>query len=274
MSPISLFLLGMGTGTYGVIVGAGGGIVIVPLLLVFSDMQPQIVAGTSLALVSVNSISGTLVYRRLGLIDYRSGFSFAVAAIPGSVIAPLVLKSVSADLFQIIFGFLLIITAIHILVYRREQPGPSSDFDMPSPRNNAKRSIATSSGETFQYGFNGPLAIIFNVVLGFISAFFGTGGGFLRMPVLVAAFSFPVRVAAATSIFALSISASVGTLIHSFVGQVDWYPVFVWTGLGLLLGGQIGARLAPIIKVAWIVRMLVLLLLAMGMRVIFQGFWG
>lgn len=266
--------MGIATGTYGVIVGAGGGIVIVPLLLVFSDMQPQIVAGTSLALVSVNSISGTLVYRRLGLIDYRSGVSFAVAAIPGSVIAPIVLKSVGADFFQIIFGFLLIITAIHILVYRGEPSDPSSEISTPTPKHNVTRSISTSKGETFQYGFNEVLAISFNVILGFISSFFGTGGGFLRMPVLVTAFSFPVRVAAATSIFALSISASVGTFIHSFVGHVDWYPVFVWTGFGLLLGGQVGARLAPVIKVAWIVRMLVLLLMAMGIRVIAQGFWG
>ena len=72
----------------------------------------------------------------------------------------------------------------------------------------------------------------------------------------------------------LSISATIGTFIHSFVGHVDWYPVFIWAGLGLLLGGQIGARLAPVIKVTWIVRMLVLLLMAMGVRVITQGLWG
>ena len=266
--------MGIATGAYGVIVGAGGGIVIVPILLVFSDMQPQVVAGTSLALVSVNSISGTLVYRGLGLIDYRSGVSFAAAAIPGSVIAPIVLKSVGADFFQVVFGFLLIITAIHILVYRGESSEPSSEINTPPSKHNVTRNISTSKGETFQYEFNELLAVSFNVILGFVSSFFGTGGGFLRMPVLVTTFSFPVRIAAATSIFALSISATIGTFIHSLVGHVDWYPVFIWAGLGLLLGGQIGARLAPVIKVTWIVRMLVLLLMAMGVRVITQGLWG
>ena len=266
--------MGIGTGTYGVLIGTGGGVVIVPVLLLFSDMEPQAVAGTSLALVSVNSISGSVAYRALGLIDHRSGLLFAAAAIPGSVVAPFALKAVAGDAFRVLFGLLLIALAVHILLRRGEPERPAPVSSHPGSAGGAVRRITTSEGETFQYQFNEALATSFNVILGFISAFFGTGGGFLRTPVLVAAFSFPVRVAAATSIFALSIYATVGTVVHASLGHVDWYPTLVWAGIGLLVGGQMGARLSSLLGGVWILRLLVILLITMGLRVTAQGLWG
>ena len=55
-----------------------------------------------------------------------------------------------------------------------------------------------------------------------MSSFFGTGGGFIRTPLLISWFGFPVTVAAATSIFALSIYASFGGAIHILRGNVEW----------------------------------------------------
>ena len=130
------------------------------------------------------------------------------------------------------------------------------------------------AGETFEYEFNEALAAAFNFVLGFISAFFGTGGGFLRTPVLVAAFGFPVRVAVATSIFALSIYATVGAGVHALLGHVEWYPTFVSAGAGLLVGSQIGVWLAPKVKSQWTIRMLIALLLVMGVRLLVQAVRG
>ena len=75
-----LLLLGFGTGTLGVMVGIGGGIVLVPVLLFATDMEPAVVAGTSLALVAVNSYAGSWTYRRMGLVDLRSGLLFSAAA--------------------------------------------------------------------------------------------------------------------------------------------------------------------------------------------------
>ena len=96
------------------------------------------------------------------------------------------------------------------------------------------------------------------------AAFLGTGGGFLRTPVLVAVFGFPVRVAVATSVFALSIYATVGATVHAGLGHLDWYPTFVWAGVGFLVGSQIGTRLVGKVPTVWLIRLLVAVLLAMG----------
>ena len=86
MEWLWLILLGFGTGAYSVLVGAGGGFILGPALLIFFDLEPRVVVGTALALVAINSIAGSQAYRRMGLIDYRSGLLFAAAAIPGSVL--------------------------------------------------------------------------------------------------------------------------------------------------------------------------------------------
>ena len=115
MEWLLLLLLGFGTGAYGVIVGAGGGFILAPALIIFFDMEPTVVAGTSLALVAVNALSGSQVYRRMGLVDYRSGLLFAAAAIPGAILAPFILTSVADGTFRILLGAVLLGLAVQMI---------------------------------------------------------------------------------------------------------------------------------------------------------------
>ncbi len=266
-----LALLGFGSGAYGVLVGAGGGFILGPVLLIFFDMEPQVVAGTALALVAVNSIAGSQAYRRMGLIDYRSGLLFAAVAIPGSVLAPFVLTTVAGGVFRLLFGLLLVTLAFQMLVHphfsARSTPRKIGMFS----RTVRSREITTSWGQVFRYEFNEFFATSFNFILGFISSFFGTGGGFLRTPILVAAFGFPVRVAAASSIFALSFYATAGAVTHASLGHVEWFPTFVWAGVGLVMGGQFGAQLSLRVKGPWILRLLMIVVLSLGIKLIMEA---
>lgn len=267
-----LLLLGFSTGAYGVLVGGGGGFVLAPILLIFFDIEPQVVAGTVLALVAANSIAGSLVYRQMGLVDRRSGLLFAAAAIPGSVLAPFVLTAVAGGVFRFLFGLMLVLLALQILI----RPGLSDRKTPVKHRLFAgmvrERTIAPPGGQVFRYEFNELFATSFNFVLGFISSFFGTGGGFLRTPILVAAFGFPVRVAAATSIFTLSFYTTAGAVTHASLGHVDWYPTFVWTGIGLVIGGQLGARMSSKVKGIWILRLLMVVVFGLGVRLLMDAF--
>ena len=103
------------TGVYGVMVGAGGGFILVPILVLFWEIDPSTAAGTSLALVAINSWSGSYGYRKIKLIDYRSGFLFAVAALPGSIFAPIILGHVDSSAFKALFGLLLLLLCFQIV---------------------------------------------------------------------------------------------------------------------------------------------------------------
>ena len=110
-----LLIIGFLTGVYGVMVGAGGGFILVPILVLFWGIDPSTAAGTSLALVAINSWSGSYGYRKIKLIDYRSGFLFAIAAIPGSVFAPIILGYVDSSAFKALFGLLLLLLCFQIV---------------------------------------------------------------------------------------------------------------------------------------------------------------
>ncbi len=278
-----LFTLGVATGIYGVLVGAGGGFILAPVLILFFSKDPEIAAGTSLALVSINSISGFIAYRKSGFIDVRSGFLFAIAAVPGSVLAPFILDVMPGNIFRTLFGVLLLSLAIHMFFRgskAEDDSGYTSDDITLKPAlpkwmsfTVKERTITAFDGTIFNYRFNESMATIFNLILGFVSSFFGTGGGFLRTPILVSAFSFPVKVAVATSIFSLSFYATIGAAAHAFNHNIEWYPTLVWGGLGLVLGGQIGARLAQRIKSFWILKLLLLVVLLLGLQLLLEGLW-
>ena len=268
-------LVGVGSGAYGVLVGAGGGFILSPVLLIMSDSEPENIAGTVLAAIALNSALVAWTYRKMGVVDYRSGLLFAAAAVPGAVIGALGVGSVAPELFRTAFGVLLVLLAIQLAV----RPSVPEAIGAQNPRHLIsatvrRRTIRTRDGAEYSYEFNEALATSFNVVLGFISSFFGIGGGFLRTPILVMAFGFPVRIAAASSVFALAIYGSAGALTHGFLGHIEWFPMLVFSGVGLVIGGQIGARISAHVRGAWVLRMLLVVVLILGVRLIWQGVQG
>ena len=277
MDYLIMALIGVGAGAYGVLVGAGGGFILGPALLVvfFSD-EPEIVAGTVLAAIALNSILVAWTYRKQGVTDYRSGLLFAAAAVPGTVIGAFGVGAVAPEIFRTLFGFLLVLLSVQLAFYRRVPTQARHD----RPRRHLisatvrTRRIRTLDGRTYTYEFNEALATSFNVALGFISSFFGIGGGFLRTPILVMAFGFPVRVAASTSVFALAIYGTTGAITHAVLGHVELFPTLVVILAGLALGGQVGVRISGKIQGIWVLRMLLVVALALGLQLIWQGIFA
>ena len=69
-----LIPVGFIIGTYGTLIGAGGGFVLVPMLiLLYPQESPEVITSISLAVVFFNALSGSLAYMRLKRVDYRSG---------------------------------------------------------------------------------------------------------------------------------------------------------------------------------------------------------
>ena len=150
--------MGLATGVSGIIVGTGGGLILVPMLLLFSDMEPAVVAGTSLTLVAVSSFSGAAGYQRLGLVDRRSGLLLGIAAVPGSVLAPFVVEFVAAGAFRMMFGLLLVGLAVYTILTSRIVADAASRPGHLSGAGVRSRHIISRSGQVFDYGFNELLA--------------------------------------------------------------------------------------------------------------------
>src|ERR1700712_1072527 len=83
---VLLIIAGFVIGTFGTLIGAGGGFILVPLLILsFPGMSPEIITAVSIAVVAVNAISGSVAYAKAKRIDYKAGLLFGICTIPGSI---------------------------------------------------------------------------------------------------------------------------------------------------------------------------------------------
>jgi len=227
-----LFFAGLGIGALGTLIGAGGGWMIVPLLLFGYHFSPQEAVGTSLAVVFLNALSGSVAYMVQGRVLYRMGLAFAIATIPGALGGALLVQYLDSRWFSTFFGvFLLLIAAF--LHRGRQLPF----FVRPRGTHVSSESLQALRSPYMRLG------IVISFLVGAISSLFGIGGGIIHVPFLIVILGIPVHAATATSHFVLAITSLTGTLAFLRHGQVR-LPVAGSMGLGVLLGAQLGALLS------------------------------
>lgn len=265
--------LGIGIGTFGTLIGAGGGFILLPILALLYPQEPTgTLTATSLAVVAANATSGAVAYGRQRRIDLRSGILFALATLPGSVAGALLARSIPRGPFDIAFGLVLLALAV-VVVRARTDQGP------PAPEGRAwgrvPRELIDAGGIVHRYHVELPLGMAISFVIGFASSLLGIGGGFIHVPALIAVLGFPVHIATATSHFVLAVMTSVGTVTHILTGDLDaTWPRAVYIGMGAVVGAQIGARLSRRVRGALIVRLLALALVIVALRLAAQGLLG
>lgn len=253
-----LIPLGFFAGGYGTLIGAGGGFVLAPpLLLIYPGEAPETITSISLAVVFFNALSGTLAYARSGRIDFRSGAIFAVATMPGAVAGALATTAISRQRFNLVFGLLLVAVATFLALN-------------PGKKNAARLGQAIDAQTTRNLNF--PTVLIgasVSTVFGFVSSFLGIGGGFLYVPALVYLLRFPVHIATATSLFVLTITAFTGSATHIAAGLFHHgVRRAIALSIGAILGAQLAARLSQRIHGDWIIRSLAVALGLVGLRLI------
>lgn len=114
--------LGFLVGAFGTLIGAGGGFILVPiLLLLYPDKSPDTITSISLAVVFFNALSGSFAYSRMKRIDYKSGMIFAIATLPGSILGSVITSYVPRQLFNGIFGVLLVIISVFLILRTKEE---------------------------------------------------------------------------------------------------------------------------------------------------------
>lgn len=265
--PLHLLLLaiGLGVGAYGTLIGAGGGFVLVPvLLLIYPTETPTQLTAVSLAAVFANASSGSLAYLRAQRVDLRSALMFSAATLPGAVLGALSVQALSRGAFNVIFGAVL--TVISLLLLGSPERRLQIESIFPS---NERREIVDVEGTTYRYRYNLPLALAASAVVGFLSSLLGIGGGIIHVPFMAQVLGFPTHVATATSHAVLAVMAGAGTATHLLQGAfsgIVYRTLFL--GIGVVIGAQVGARLSARVRAAWLLRLLAVALLVVGLRLV------
>jgi uncharacterized protein len=267
-------LLGFGVGAYGTVIGAGGGFILVPLLLfIFPDYGPEKVTAISLAVVWANATSGSAAYARQHRIDYVTGLLFAVASIPGVVAGALVVHYVPERAFSIMFGLLLL--GIVVVLLLRPQATTIRE-PMAGGPGILVRTITSEDGVTYRYAYRIWQAVALSLAVGFASSLFGIGGGVIHVPAMIILFRIPVSFAVATSHFILAGMAAGGTIVHLANGTLsgDALRQAIALGIGAVPGAQVGAWLSHRLSSAVVLRLLSVALVALSIRLLLRGIAG
>jgi uncharacterized membrane protein YfcA len=271
---VEFVVFGLVVGAYGTLVGAGGGFVVVPILLLVYHATPQQAIGTSLAVVFFNALSGTVAYVRQRRVDYATGWRFAVATVPGSIVGSYLSSFFTSRFFNGLFGLLLL--AIAVFLNLRPETGPARMAVLGGaslPSGYARRTLVDAAGERYDYAFDMRRGIVLSFVVGFLSSILGIGGGIVHVPAMVVLFGFPAHIATATSHFVLAITALTGSLSHLFLGDILVVPALAM-GVGVIAGAQVGAAISRRTKGSAIVRVLSLALVVVGLRLLYGAVVG
>lgn len=269
--------LGFVIGAYGTLIGAGGGFVLVPLLLLlYPKESPEVITSISLAVVFFNAASGSFAYGRMKRIDYKSGIIFSTATVPGAILGALTTAYVSRRVFDFVFGMMMIAASIYLLVCSskvREVKIRSQDDAVRRPSAFFSTiSLVDAEGASYSFAYNPFVGVGLSLFVGYISSLLGVGGGFIHVPALVHFLNFPVHIATATSQFILAIMALTGTVVHIVTGTFSHgVRRTIMLAVGVVAGAQLGANLSSRIRGDWIIRGLAVALAFVGVRILIMA---
>lgn len=262
MVIVLAILIGFLAAFIGSLVGLGGGIVLVPTMLLlheyvpaFSWATPQAIVGISLVTMVFTGMSSTFAYLKMKRIDVKTGFIFLIGSIPGSVFGSWLNTKFDVEQFSLYFGFLMVLIFFFMLIDREKL--------LRNKKLKITRHTRTFEFDGETYTYNVPLipAFVLALIVGMLSGLFGIGGGTISVPAMILLFGMPVQVAIGTSMFIIFFISIFSASTHIYFGHIVWAYVAFFV-IGSYIGGTVGARTSTLFKgktLEWFLRIVILI---------------
>ncbi len=247
ISEIVLYIIvGVGAGVLSGMFGIGGGILIVPALVLITGMSLKEAYGTSLAaLLLPVGILGCIVYYREKLLRVKAALAVAVGIICTIGLGAYAANRLDPRLLRICYSLFLLYIGLKFIkpvkLWRSLTRSPNTNSEV-------ENKDTTASSPTLEpqrpsgIGFYGRCLVI-GLIAGVIAGFFGVGGGAIIVPLLCLWLRFDTKEAIATSLGVLLPPIGLpGVLVYYAAGNFELMTA-IYVSSGLLLGTIFGARL-------------------------------
>lgn len=221
------FLIGLFAGSFGGLVGLGGGVIMIPLMDGILKL-PQLKAhGTSLVALVFTGITGAVTYALRGNVDLMASVLLASTAIFTARSGARYANALPEWKLKKYFGIFMILITILLLM---------------------KPYLLSNAGAAeVQIWIKVIVLMLTGVVTGFLSGMMGVGGGTIMVPAMVLLAGFTQHTAQGSSLLAMVPSGGVGAHTHWRLGNVDT-RVLVGLIPGILIGTFLGGSLAHFIS--------------------------
>lgn len=119
LAQVLLVVIGLASGTLAGLLGVGGGIVIIPALIICSGLTPELARGTSLVAIVATAVIGASLHHRLGNIDHRIALFAGIAGVPSAVLAAYIAAHTTSTILLPLFCTLLLVLAGQLVLSNR-----------------------------------------------------------------------------------------------------------------------------------------------------------
>lgn len=262
-------LTGLLSGTFGV----GGGIVCTPMLRLIMHLDAHMAIGTTLALIVPTSVAGAVNYVKEKLVDLNMVKLLVLPAIIGTLIGAALTLQVQGRTLMLLFAALITLAAVDLLSgfsnKLKQQAATKAELEL----NQAVQSDLVQSDLVQAGAISKKLSWLkvfpVGLLTGLLAGFFGVGGGFILIPILLAVYGMSAKSAFGTSLLVVACLSVPGTIAHSINHHVQFLLVLVMV-LGAVPGSMIGSKLALRLKDSMLKRAFGAIMLAMAAFMVYK----
>ena len=259
-------------GLIGALTGLGGGVVIVPLLVLGFGVDIRYAMGASLISVIATSSGAAAAYVREGYSNLRIGMFLEMATTAGALFGAYLAVRLATSLIGIVFGVVLILSAFLSFREKREEVREIKADPLAS-RLKMDSNYPTPDGRKPYHVRNVPGGFGLMFGAGTLSGLLGIGSGAFKVIAIDQAMKIPFKVSTTTSNFMIGVTAAASAGIYLRRGFIDpglAMPVV----LGVLIGSIVGTRVLVKAKADWLRIVFSLVIVALGIEMIYGALTG
>ncbi len=269
---LGLFVVCVALGTVAVPAGIGGGVLYVPIVSGFFPFHLDYVRGAGLLVALASALSAGPSLLRAELAHLRLGMPLALLASVGSIAGAMLGLALPARIVQLALGVTILgVVALMASVRALDAPVVHGRDRIARVLGMHGRYHDPATGRDVTWRAKRTLAgaAVF-ALIGVLAGMFGLGAGWANVPALTLLMGAPLKVAAGTSSFILSLVDSSAAWVYLNSGAV-LPAIAVPSVLGMMLGARIGVRLLSRLRADAIRWMVIALLLLAGARALLRG---
>jgi len=247
-----LLLTGSAVGVLGAILGIGGGVFLVPALVLIFRIPVHHAVATSIVSVIATSSAATSTNVKRGLVNMRLGITLQIGTVLGAMTGALTAEWLSEAILLRIFAIVLLVAAALLgLKSRKGEKAAVLDSQcaiLDDPPNDLGLLGAffydPAEGRQISYRvWKVPLGFLVSLIAGNLSGLLGVGCGFINVPSIHLICGIPMKAATATSNFMIGVTAAASAFIYFGRGEVR--PALTTAVvLGVLVGSFIGSAIS------------------------------
>ena len=245
--------------------GLGGGIFLIPLLILLLKLPLKFAAGTMLLAMVPFTAVATVRNIQNKYVNFRIGFFIQIGAVVGVLIG----AHFSSLLPNIVLKAMFLGIVLYLLVslHVKEKSELNLAAKIYFLLNRLPPHITFSGLENGTVSFSAM--VILGIIAGFFSGLLGIGGGFMIVPLFIIGMRLPVKIAVGTSLFMILITSSVGALQHAILDHVRYNLSFILAS-GMIIGAAVGATLLKKISERRLRKLISLVLILAAVAVILR----